>query len=88
MTEKRGTLDVLVTGGAGYIGSVVTEQLLEVGHNVLVFDNLSEGHRGAVSVGAQFVVGDILDRSALHTIFSSNNFDVVVCFLDANIASF
>ncbi len=78
MTEKRGTLDVLVTGGAGYIGSVVTEQLLEVGHNVLVFDNLSEGHRGAVSVGAQFVVGDILDRSALHAIFASNNFDVVV----------
>ena len=78
MTEKRGTLDVLVTGGAGYIGSVVTEQLLEAGHKVLVFDNLSEGHRGAVSVGAQLVVGDILDRSALHTIFASNNFDVVV----------
>jgi UDP-glucose 4-epimerase len=78
MTEQRGALDVLVTGGAGYIGSVVTEQLLEAGHNVLVFDNLSEGHGVAVSPEAKLIVGDILDRKALHTIFASNHFDVVV----------
>jgi nucleoside-diphosphate-sugar epimerase len=42
---------ILVTGGAGYIGSVVTEQLVEQGHAALVFDNLSKGHRDAVVEG-------------------------------------
>jgi UDP-glucose 4-epimerase len=46
---------ILVTGGAGYIGSVVTEQLVEQGQAVLVFDNLSKGHRDAVVDGAEFV---------------------------------
>ena len=46
---------VLVTGGAGYIGSVVTEELLRDGHEVVVFDSLYKGHRGAVVEGAEFV---------------------------------
>ena len=46
---------VLVTGGAGYIGSVVTEQLLGDGHEVVVYDDLSKGHRGAVVAGAELV---------------------------------
>jgi len=46
---------IFVTGGAGYIGSVVTEQLVGQGHAVLVFDNLSKGHRDAVVDGAAFV---------------------------------
>ena len=50
---------ILVTGGAGYIGSVVTEQLVEQGHAVLVFDNLSKGHRDAVVDGAEFVQADL-----------------------------
>jgi UDP-glucose 4-epimerase len=52
---------VLVVGGAGYIGSVVAAQLLEAGHEVTVFDNLSRGHRAAVPEQARFVEGDLLD---------------------------
>ena len=50
-------MNVFVTGGAGYIGSVCTEQLLHAGHRVTVYDNLSEGHRSAVDPRAQFVLG-------------------------------
>ncbi|PNE42698.1 UDP-glucose 4-epimerase GalE [Streptomyces noursei] len=51
----------LVTGGAGYVGSVVTQHLLEAGHTVTVLDNLSTGFRAAVPAGAAFVEGDIHD---------------------------
>lgn len=50
-------MNVLVTGGAGYIGSVCVEELLDAGHHVSVYDNLSEGHRSAVDVRAQFIHG-------------------------------
>jgi UDP-glucose 4-epimerase len=50
-------MNVFVTGGAGYIGSVCTEELLLAGHQVTVYDNLSEGHRAAVDPGARFVPG-------------------------------
>ncbi|MBV9463494.1 MAG: UDP-glucose 4-epimerase GalE [Verrucomicrobiae bacterium] len=56
---------ILVTGGAGYIGSVITEQLLEAGHVAIVYDNLSKGHRDAVAAGAHFVQGDLLERDRL-----------------------
>jgi len=52
---------LLVTGGAGYIGSVVTAQLLDAGHDVTVLDNLTTGHRDAVPAGAAFVHGGIAD---------------------------
>ena len=52
-------MNVLVTGGAGYIGSITTEQLLDGGHAVTVFDNLSRGHREAVDPRATFVLGDL-----------------------------
>ena len=55
-------MKVLVTGGAGYIGSVVAHQLLEAGHETVVLDNLSKGHEGALPEGARFVEGDLLDR--------------------------
>jgi UDP-glucose 4-epimerase len=58
-------MNVFVTGGAGYIGSVCVEELLRAGHAVTVFDNLSEGHRSAVDPGAAFVAGDLADRSAI-----------------------
>lgn len=54
-------MKVLVTGGAGYIGSVVAEELLATGHKVSVIDDLSKGHRDAVPPGATFFQGDILD---------------------------
>jgi UDP-glucose 4-epimerase len=56
---------ILVTGGAGYIGSVITDVLIERGHGVTVFDNLSRGHRDAVSPQATFVKGDLIDKSAI-----------------------
>ena len=58
-------MKLVVTGGAGYIGSVVAEVLLAQGHDVTVFDNLSTGHRAAVPGGARFVEGDVRDDVAL-----------------------
>ena len=54
---------ILVTGGAGYIGSVMTDVLVEGGHDVTVIDNLSRGHRDALSPGAAFIEGDLLDNA-------------------------
>lgn len=51
-------MNVFVTGGAGYIGSVCVEELLNAGHQVTVYDNLSEGHRSAVDPRARFVLGE------------------------------
>src|SRR6266702_702551 len=56
---------ILVTGGAGYIGSVVAEELLNQGHTVVVYDNLSYGHREAISPAAEFVPADLLDGDTL-----------------------
>src|SRR5215469_5554605 len=50
-------MNVFVTGGAGYIGSICTEELLNAGHRVTVYDNLSEGHRSAVDARAEFLLG-------------------------------
>lgn len=58
-------MKILVTGGAGYIGSVCTEVLLDAHHQVFVFDNLSEGHRAAVDQRAELIEGDLADRSTL-----------------------
>jgi UDP-glucose 4-epimerase len=60
-------MKVLVTGGAGYIGSVTAALLLEAGHQVTVLDNLSKGHRDAVPAGARFIEGDIADTARLIT---------------------
>ena len=58
-------MNILVTGGAGYIGSVVAAQLVRAGHRVTVFDNLSHGKRRAVPPGVEFVLGDIADGRTL-----------------------
>jgi UDP-glucose 4-epimerase len=58
-------MKLLVTGGAGYIGSVVAAQLVEAGHDVTVLDNLLKGHDWAVPKGARFIKADILDASRL-----------------------
>ena len=67
---------VLVTGGAGYIGSVVSEQLINDGHDVVVYDNLSKGHRDAVVEGARFVEADLLDAEKLRE--TLNGIDAVI----------
>lgn len=58
-------MKVLITGGAGYIGSVVAEQLIAAGHRVLVYDDLSHGHRQAVPESAEFLQASVADRRSL-----------------------
>jgi len=71
---------VLVTGGAGYIGSVVADQLLCAGHAVTVLDNLIMGWRQAVPPQAEFIQADTGDESALDQLFASRGFDAVMHF--------
>ncbi len=69
---------VLVTGGAGYIGSVVTEELLKDGHQVIVYDSLYKGHREAVADGAQFVEADLMDGETLRRTLTSQGVEAVI----------
>ncbi len=71
-------MTVLVTGGAGYIGSVVSEELLRDGHQVVVYDNLSKGHASAVMQGAEFVHGDVIDRELLKKTIAEHRVEAVV----------
>lgn len=72
-------MKLLVTGGAGYIGSVVAQQLLDQGHQLTVLDNLERGHRAAVPPGAELVVADLLDREAVNAALS-DGFDGALHF--------
>lgn len=72
-------MNILVCGGAGYIGSHMVKMLAEAGHGVVVFDNLSTGHRQAVQWG-ELVVGDLLDPAALQRLFAGRRFDAVMHF--------
>ena len=58
-------MKTLIIGGAGYIGSHIVKMLIEQGHAVTVFDNLSTGHRDAVHPAAQFIFGDLADTESL-----------------------
>lgn len=69
---------VLVTGGAGYIGSVLNEELGRSGHEIVVLDDLSKGHRGAVVEGAEFVRASLLDREAVAEVVRRQRVDAVV----------
>lgn len=71
---------LLVTGGAGYIGSIVARQLLAGGHEVTVLDNLERGHRQAVPEGARLVVADLLDRDAVDANLRAAGFEGVLHF--------
>lgn len=70
---------VLVTGGAGYIGSVTAAMLVEQGHEVVILDDLSTGHRQAVAEGADFRLGSLHDRQTLDDVFAAA-YDAVVHF--------
>lgn len=69
---------VFVTGAAGFIGSVVTEQLIAQGHQVIAFDNLSTGHREAVHPDAKFIEGDLLDVESLQAALMGQPVDAVI----------
>lgn len=71
-------MTVMVTGGAGYIGSVVVEALLSRGQQVVVYDNLAKGHRDAVAPAATFVAGDIADAARLRETFGEYHVRAVV----------
>ena len=71
---------IFLTGGAGYIGSVCSELLLNEGHEVAIFDNLSEGHRRAVDSRANFIRGDLADRLQIEAALSSTRPDAVMHF--------
>jgi UDP-glucose 4-epimerase len=70
---------LLVTGGAGYVGSVVAHQLIEAGHETVVLDNLVKGHEKAVPEGARFLKGDLLDPGWTRDVLSEG-FDGVLHF--------
>ena len=71
-------MKVLVTGGAGYIGSVVVEQLIRHGHQAVVYDNLSKGHRAAIAPEAVFVEGDLHDGEKLIRTLEDQQIEAVI----------
>ncbi len=71
---------ILVTGGAGYIGSITVDLLISHGTEVIVIDNLIEGNRSAVAPGAVFVEEDFGDRVILDDLFCNNSIDTVIHF--------
>ena len=73
-------MKVLVTGGAGYIGSVTVERLIAAGYAVVVLDNLSQGHAAAVHPEAAFVEADLHDREAIDGVFAGHEIDAVMHF--------
>jgi len=73
-------MTILVTGGAGYIGSHTVAELISRGENVVVVDNLVTGHRSAVSASARFYEGDIRDASFLNRVFAENEIEAVIHF--------
>ena len=71
---------VLVTGGAGYIGSACSEYLLDRGYEVTIFDALITGHREAVDPRAKFILGNLADRELIKKVCREGEFDAVMHF--------
>ena len=80
-------MKILVVGGAGYIGSICAELLINEGHAVYVFDNLSEGHRSAVDKRAQFLEGDLQDRHKTRSTIADLKPDAVMHFAASALVS-
>jgi UDP-glucose 4-epimerase len=73
-------MKILVTGGAGYIGSITVERLIKAGADVVVFDNLYQGHRDAVHPDAVFVQGDLADKAAIENTIANHKPDGIMHF--------
>jgi len=75
MSDRK---QILVTGGAGYIGSAVVKTLIDAGHQVVVFDDLSTGNKDVVHEQATFTEGNVLVQTELDAAFEAHDFDVVI----------
>ena len=73
-------MNVLVIGGAGYIGSHCVRQLIEAGHNPIVLDNLVYGHRAALKEGVKFYKGNLEDKEFVGKILDAEKIDIVMHF--------
>ncbi len=73
-------MHIFVTGGAGYIGSICSEQMIDAGHQVTIFDNLTEGHLAAVDARAKFMRGDLADREQIFAALDAARPDAVMHF--------
>jgi UDP-glucose 4-epimerase len=71
-------MHILVVGGAGYIGSVTVDQLIDAGHDVTVLDSLVAGHRSALNPAAEFVQADVREEEALNRLFAAHSFQAVI----------
>jgi UDP-glucose 4-epimerase len=80
-------MKILVVGGAGYIGSICAELLLDQGHEITVFDNLSEGHRGALDPRARFIKGDLRERQAIDSALAAARPEAVMHFAASALVS-
>ncbi|PIP53484.1 UDP-glucose 4-epimerase GalE, partial [Candidatus Beckwithbacteria bacterium CG23_combo_of_CG06-09_8_20_14_all_34_8] len=69
---------ILITGGCGYIGSHIVKLLSEAGEQVIVYDNLSQGHKSALLHNEELVVGDICDPVALKYLFETHDIEIVI----------
>jgi len=85
MSEKK---SVLLVGGAGFVGSATTEQLVERGYHAVVLDNLYQGHRDALHPDAEFVEGSIADEAFLDTLFAGRKFYGVMDFAGETLVEF
>ena len=79
------SMRVLVTGGAGYIGSITARHLIQAGHEVEILDDLSTGHRKALPADAEHHVGSLNDPTVLDSVFR-RSFDAVVHFAAFSLA--
>jgi len=79
---RENRMKILVTGGAGYIGSVCVAELLSRGHEVLIFDNLQNGHQAAMDPRAQFYIGDLRDKDAIRSACFDFRPQAVIHFAD------
>lgn len=80
MGRCESKMKVLITGGSGYIGSVVVKRLVERGHEVVVFDNLERGHRGNVDAAVNLVKGDLRDATSIREVMLAFKPDAVIHF--------
>ncbi len=73
-------MNVLITGGVGYIGGTVAKLLMEAGHGVVIYDNLCHSQRSAVPLGPVFIEGDVNDRAKLEAVFHEQEIEAVLHF--------